>query len=141
MALPSIILLLAFVGGVFAAVGMALVLGVGPNSLDNNPQLGGMLAAVSAAIAAGAAWLHWKRFRVPITVAAGAASVAGHRRCARRCGAGRATPKMRKNLILGFVLLLGIGAFLFAMWWDAPTAHASRAARTSPSGSTCWQRR
>ena len=29
-----------------------------------------------APIAAGAAWLHWKRFRVPITVAAGAAAVA-----------------------------------------------------------------
>ena len=29
-----------------------------------------------AAVAAAAAWLHWKRFRVPITVAAGAASVA-----------------------------------------------------------------
>jgi hypothetical protein len=24
-----------------------------------------------------------------------------------------------KNLILGFVLLLGIGVFLFAMWWDS----------------------
>ena len=34
-------------------------------------------ARVSAAIAAGAAWLHWRRFHVPITVAAGAAAVAG----------------------------------------------------------------
>ncbi|NUS99662.1 MAG: hypothetical protein HOP96_01645, partial [Sphingomonas sp.] len=42
MALPSILLLLAFIGGVFAAVGMVLVLGVGSNALDDNPQLGGM---------------------------------------------------------------------------------------------------
>ena len=50
---------------------------VGPESFDNNPALAGIIGAVSAAIAAGAAWLHWKKFRVPITVAAGAASVAG----------------------------------------------------------------
>src|SRR3954462_15110842 len=52
MALPSILLLLAFVGGVFATAGMALVLGVGADSLDNNPALGGILAAVSGAVAA-----------------------------------------------------------------------------------------
>ena len=27
-------------------------------------------------------------------------------------------PRTARNLILGFVLLLGIGMFLFAMWWD-----------------------
>ncbi|HEU0283595.1 MAG TPA: hypothetical protein VFR52_00455, partial [Sphingomicrobium sp.] len=72
MALPSILLLLSFVFSVFAASGMALVLGVGPDALDDNPQRGGVLAAVAASIAAAGAWLHWKRFRVPITVAAGA---------------------------------------------------------------------
>src|SRR5918998_1980283 len=60
MALPSILLLLAFVGGVFATAAFSLVLAVGVERLDNNPELGGMLAALSAAIAAGAAWLHWK---------------------------------------------------------------------------------
>src|SRR5215213_4719539 len=77
MALPSIILLLAFVGGVFATVAFSLALAVGPDQFDNNQTLGGILAAVAAAAAAGAAWLHWKRFRVPITIAAGALSVAG----------------------------------------------------------------
>src|SRR4051794_8928815 len=72
MALPSILLLLAFVGGVFAATGLALVLGVGPDQLDNNPALGGVFAAISGAVAAVAAWLHWRQFRVPITVAVGA---------------------------------------------------------------------
>ena len=36
MALPSILLLLAFVGGVFASVGFTLVLAIGPDSFDNN---------------------------------------------------------------------------------------------------------
>ena len=36
--------------------------------------------AAGALVAAGAAWLHWKRFHVPITVAAGAAAVVGLRR-------------------------------------------------------------
>ena len=35
------------------------------------------IGGVSAAVAAVAAWLHWRRFHVPITVAAGAAAVAG----------------------------------------------------------------
>src|SRR5262249_33894552 len=70
MALPSILLLLSFVGGVFATVLFALILGVGPDNVDGNNQLGGVLAAVSAASAGVAAWLHWRKFHVPITVAA-----------------------------------------------------------------------
>src|SRR3954471_16153622 len=60
MALPSILLLLAFVGGVLATAGFALVLGLGDSSVDNNPQLGGVVAAISAAIGAIAAWVHWR---------------------------------------------------------------------------------
>ena len=118
MALPSIILLLAFIGSVFATAGMVLVLGVGPDAVDNNPQLAGVLASISAAIAAAAAWLHWRRFRVPITVATGAAAVAaivvGLVVAALGDGVEQA-----KSFILGIVLLLGIGTFLFAMWWDS----------------------
>ena len=118
MALPSILLLLAFVGGVLATVGMTLAFAVGPDALDNNPQLGGVLAAISAAVAAAAAWLHWRRFRVPITVAAGAASVAGIAVGLLVAALGQ-NAEQAKNLILGFVLALGIGVFLFAMWWDS----------------------
>ena len=39
-----------------------------------------------------------------------------------------------KNLILGFVLLLGIGMFLFAMWWDA----SDRARLTRRSDVAFW---
>src|SRR4051794_17774641 len=62
MALPSIVLLLAFVGGVSATVLFALILGVGPDNVDGNDKLGGALAAIAAAVASGAAWLHWRRF-------------------------------------------------------------------------------
>jgi len=118
MALPSILLLLAFVGGVFACSLFALVLAIGSDSFQNgNEALGGIVAAFAGAVAAAGAWLHWKRFRVPITVAAGAAAVA-----AIAVGlliAVLGNPEPYVNTIWGFVLLLGIGVFLFAMRWDS----------------------
>jgi uncharacterized membrane protein YfcA len=133
MALPSILLLLAFIGAVFTAVGFALVLAVGQQSLDNNPQLAGILAAIAAAAAAAGAWLHWRRFRVPITVAAGAASVAAIIVGLLVAALGEGVDQA-KNLILGLVLLLGIGTFLFAMWWDS----SDRARVTRRSDVAFW---
>jgi uncharacterized membrane protein YfcA len=118
MALPSIILLLAFVGSVFATTALALTLAVGTEVLNHNTQLQGILAAVSAAVAGAAAWLHWRTFKVPITVAAGAAAVAAIAVGLLLAALGQSA-EQAKNLILGFVLLLGIGVFLFAMRWDA----------------------
>jgi len=117
MALPSILLLLAFVGGVFATAGFGLVLAIGPDVVDNNVPMAGVIAAVSGGVAAAAAWLHWRTFRVPITVAAGAGSVAAIAVGLLFAGLGD-NAEHAKNLILGFVLALGIGVFLFAMWWD-----------------------
>jgi uncharacterized membrane protein YfcA len=133
MALPSILLLLGFVIAVLAATGFLLVLGVGPDALDDNPQLGGVLAAISAAVAAAAAWLHWKRFRVPITVATGAAAVAGIAVGLLVAALGENAEQAR-NVILGFVLFLGIGTFLFAMWWDG----SDRARVTRRSDVAFW---
>jgi len=65
MALPSIVLLLAFTGAVFATI--LLVVGT------NDP----VAYAIASAVAALAAWLHWRRFRVPITIAAGVAAAVG----------------------------------------------------------------
>jgi hypothetical protein len=118
MALPSILLLLAFVVAVFAASVFALVLGLGPDLVDDNPAVIGITAAASGAVAAGAAWLHWKRFRVPITVAAGAAAVAAIAIGLLVAALGERVETGR-DLILGFVLLLGIGVFLVAMRWDS----------------------
>jgi hypothetical protein len=135
MALPSILLLLAFVGGVLATSGFALVEIIGPDRFNNGNQLlAATVGAVSAALAAGAAWLHWRRFQVPITVAAGAAAIAG---LFLAIVVGIVQPGDResaKNLILGFVLLLGIGMFLFAMWWDA----SDRARLTRRSDVAFW---
>ena len=133
MALPSILLLLAFVGGVFLAAGFALVLGVGDDGINDNPLMQGVVGAIAAAIAAGAAWLHWQRFRVPITVAAGAAAVAGIAVALLFAVLGQNAESAR-DVILGFVLLLGIGVFLFAMWWDS----SDRARVTRRSDVAFW---
>src|SRR4051812_33560524 len=62
MALPSILLLLAFVGGVVEAVGISLAMIVGPDTIENSKTLGGLVAAGGAAAGAVGAWLHWRRF-------------------------------------------------------------------------------
>jgi hypothetical protein len=118
MALPSILLLLAFVGGVFGTAALALASIIGPDRLDDNNLLGGIIVAASAAVSAGAAWLHWRRFHVPITIAAGAGSVAALAVGLLIAALGQNVDQS-KNIILGFVLMLGVGTFLFAMWWDS----------------------
>ena len=117
MALPSIMLLLAFVGGVFATTAFSLAAGIGEPPNDQEALIVGIVASISGAVAAGAAWLHWKRFHVPITIAAGAAAVAAIAVGLLIAMLGDVEPY--KNVILGFVLLLGIGVFLFAMRWDS----------------------
>jgi uncharacterized membrane protein YfcA len=117
MALPSIILLLAFVGSVFATVGFIGALAVGDPPDSQEGLYAGIIAAIAGAVAAGAAWVHWKRFRVPITVAAGAAAVAAI--VVGLLIAVLGDPEPYQNLLLGVVLVLGIGVFLFAMRWDS----------------------
>ena len=133
MALPSILLLLGFVGGVLATAAFAILLAVGPDLVDNNPTLAGIIGAASAALAALGAWLHWRTFRVPITVAAGAGAVAAIAVGLLVAVLGQ-NAEQAKNLILGFVLLLGIGMFLFAMWWDG----SDRARLTRRSDVAFW---
>jgi uncharacterized membrane protein YfcA len=117
MALPSILLLLAFVGGVFGASVFTMVLALGEQTLNDNEKLGALIGAAAAAIAAGAAWLHWRRFKVPITIAAGAAAAVGVALGLIAYAVGD-TDALR-TVLLSFALLLGIGVFLFAMWWDS----------------------
>jgi MFS family permease len=135
MALPSILLLLAFVGGVLATIAFALVQIIGAGAFNGPSQaLPATVGGVSAAVAAGAAWMHWRRFHVPITIAAGAAAVAG---LFLAIVIGILQPgdsETAKNIILGFVLLLGIGVFLFAMWWDS----SDRARVTRRSDVAFW---
>lgn len=82
MALPSILLLLAFVGSVFAFTFLAVTGGGHWALAVKQARLQGTTAAffaplmVAGLAGAGAAALHWRRFRVPITLAAGAAGLA-----------------------------------------------------------------
>jgi uncharacterized membrane protein YfcA len=117
MALPSIILLLAFVGAVFVTVGFLGAYAVGEPPKNQEALYAGIIAAIAGAVAAGAAWLHWKRFHVPITVAAGAAAVSAI--VVGLLIAVLGDPEPYKNAILAVVLVLGICVFLFAMRWDS----------------------
>ncbi|WP_374314667.1 hypothetical protein [Dongia sp.] len=124
MALPSIQLLLAFVGGVFCAVGGAVV-GIG--LLDTRTHA--LLMAGAAGAAAIAAYLHWRRFHVPITVAAGAIAMVG-------VGLALifvAVPGLLAE-IHWFVLLGGLCLFAFAMHWDM----SDRERRTRRSDVAFW---
>lgn len=135
MALPSILLLLAFVGGVLATSAFVLVQIIGPDRFNGQSQLlGATVGGISAAIAAVGAWLHWRQFHVPITIAAGAAAVAGLFLAIVIGVVQPGDSESAKNLILGFILLLGIGVFLFAMWWDA----SDRARTTRRSDVAFW---
>ena len=74
MAFPSIVLLLAFVAGVFVAVGAALAEFSGTRAIDPKTGQGALFVGLAATAAVAAAVMHWRRFQVPITIAAGAAA-------------------------------------------------------------------
>src|SRR3546814_14090167 len=77
MALPSIVLVLAFSGGVFATM-VGFLVRHGEDIFGHSPSetVGAILVGAMALITAAATWAHWKRFMVPITVAAGTAAPA-----------------------------------------------------------------
>ncbi|HEX8239657.1 MAG TPA: hypothetical protein VF574_07980 [Allosphingosinicella sp.] len=132
MALPSIILLLAFTGGVALTALTTFVLAVGEAAFEDNERAIALVIAASAAVAAGATWLHWRRFRVPITVAAGALTVVGVAMALIASAVGD-VPEL-ENIMLISGLILGLGVFLFAMWWDS----SDRARETRRSDVAFW---
>jgi hypothetical protein len=101
MALPAIVLLLCFVGGcAFTAL----------HAIGRGPE--GLLGAAVAG--AAAAWLHWRRFRVPITVAAGVAALS------LGCVAALlANNPQLVNWVLGLMFVCGLATFALALRWDA----------------------
>jgi hypothetical protein len=109
MALPSILLLIAFSGSVFLATFFL----ISPATSPFDPQAGAAMAAGGAASAV-AALLHYARFHVPITVAAGAAGlvaiIAGLLR-----GLGF---EMYTTLLHPVLFLCGIAVFATAMRFD-----------------------
>ncbi|MDP5103516.1 MAG: hypothetical protein NWP98_06285, partial [Erythrobacter sp.] len=130
MALPSILLLLAFVGGVFAT-GLGGVLWIADGG-DQNDTIAAVLLAGAALVAAGAAWLHWRRFMVPITVAAGSAALAGTALALIAAAVG--PDNLGKTMMLSLVLVAGLAVFAFAMRWDI----SDRARTTRRSDVAFW---
>ena len=122
MALPSILLVGGFVGGtIFGSWGLLSHL---PEISPNHDTQQAVILSMSAALGAGAAWLHWYRFKVPITIAAGAAAAAG----VVIALLAALFPKLGDMLFL-FVLLAGVLIFALAMRWDIsdPTRTTRRA--------------
>ena len=135
MALPSIILLISFVSSIMVVMGSLVIipfgLVFGPEDFS---QAGTMnwqpdetqgiiivssMMLITAVLTVIATWVHWKRFMVPITVAAGTAALVGIL---------IATIKLSSTLALGdgsdgialmpLIFIGGVLTFAFAMWWD-----------------------
>lgn len=125
MALPSILLLGGFVGGIVFAIG-ALGAQIFPNAGDS---LASLILCVAAGAGVLAAWAHWRRFMVPITVAVGAAAAAG-------VGVSLVMASAPGSMTLPFALLLaaGLATFALAMWWDM----SDRARTTRRSDVAFW---
>lgn len=109
MALPSILLLVAFVGGV--AGGLFEAVQAVTSNLDD--RAGALAIAGIGLCTAGAAWLHWRRFMVPITVAAGAAALV-----ATAIGLVLAAVPDIEDAVWPLLLVGGLGVFAAAMRWD-----------------------
>jgi hypothetical protein len=106
MALPSLLLLFAFVGGVTGCV-LAAPFPLG----DANSPIATMFAA--GAVGAVAAFLHWRRFKVPVTVAAGALTIGA-------AGVAMVEAYFRsQTLTLYAVLAAGLIVFALGLAWDA----------------------
>ena len=116
MALPSIILLLAFVGGVFATQ-LGGIMAWMESGADRSETVGFLWAAAALLITAGFAWLHWRRFMVPITIAAGTAALAGTAIALLLAAIGDNAGSM-ETLLLSLVFVAGLAIFAFAMRWD-----------------------
>ena len=120
MAFPSIILLLAFVGGIASGlVGVVIALEQADMLPDiNDPSLAGSIGVGVAALTALGAYCHWRRFQVPITVAALTAAIAAIPMIAITAYVGSLDLEEPENILLSIVLIAGLAVFAFAMWWD-----------------------
>jgi len=104
MALPSIVLLVAFVAACFAGFGVLTRMTAGG---DNLAMSGGAIGAVVGA------WFHWRRFGVPITVAAGALAAVA----AVLIGLVALVPGLGDSWLV-LLFAAGLALFATAMRWD-----------------------
>ncbi len=102
MSLPAIVLLISFVGSVFIGVSRLF---------ESTTEFSLMVSAAATIVAA---FIHWKRFTVPITVAAGVLALVVF-----LITMFLYTSEHIADYIEYVLLLLGISTFLIAMYWDA----------------------
>nr|WP_086937913.1 hypothetical protein [Thaumasiovibrio occultus] len=104
MALPAIVLLVTYTGSLFIGI---------PFFFDAFGMAYEWRFLFAALITAFGAWLHWKRFQVPITVAAGALAIVA----AVIALVMAIFPKMAEFVSI-ITFLGGVGIFMVAMYWD-----------------------
>lgn len=108
LALTAIVLLAAFAGGAFAAVGVFI-----ENVFDPSAPY---IFAPAFLFSAGLTWLHWRRFRVPVTVAVGSAGVVGLTISLM----GMAWPDLFDSPLLApIILAAGLAVLALAIKWDS----------------------
>lgn len=114
MALPSIVLVVTFVAGLFAGTMALLDPSVGRQAGELREEIAVLIAA---AVATGGAVAHWLRFRVPITMAVitAAGTVAA---LAAILAAFQLEPDALGRVLPWIVLAAGLAIFAFAMRWD-----------------------
>ncbi len=117
MALPAIALLLTFLGGIFAA---PLAFNEHPNEISF--VISGILTAIAARV-------HWMRFKVPITVAAGTAAGLA---CVLAVIV--SIYPYARTWILPMLFVAGLVTFALAMYWDS----ADRSRQTRKSDVAFW---
>lgn len=132
MALPSIVLLLGFVAGLgFAAaafVGLFLPEHIVSDSYvwegkterwsyeDRYPWQDALMSGAGGLAAALAAFAHWKRFRVAITIAAGVGALV--MLILSLIAAALNQKPSEASLVIPAALVCGLGVFAYAMRWD-----------------------
>lgn len=127
MALPSIVFLLTFVSGAYWTGMSSSGFSEAPRphgifEFHRNGEPGSLAfpgateqALVAAfGLAALAAWGHWRRFRVPVTVAAAAAAIVG----VTIAGLAAVARDFVHEWFATLVLCSGLGVFALAMYWD-----------------------
>lgn len=107
MALPGIILLASYVIGVFGTC-----IGLSFNFIDR-PFDNEWALVAGGLTTVGFSYLHWLRFRVPITIAAGVGALIVSIVSMFAVGM-----ELDKNQVLNVVFFCGVGTFFFAMLWD-----------------------
>ncbi len=124
MALPSILLLAAFVGALFeagatlASAGLGLSHGFGAafggrGGGDVSTVEAGLVVAGGGLLAVAGAVAHWRRYHVPITIAAGIGALA----TVLLALLVAAVPALQTHLTVP-IFVAGLAAFALAMRWD-----------------------